>query len=165
MALLDCLEAKRQDREVVRTAAQDSALAVLRDAPTPEDVEAAWLRVQDRFHELFAIPEDVESLRQTILQLAVRGRLVTQDPKDSTGASLLEQVEALRAKVARVGKRQKALPNQDAGERITPFQTPTGWAWARLGEILSECRNGLSTTPNDAGDPRFHPTPEALESY
>ena len=152
MALLDRLDAWRQECEAARTAARDSTLAALGEAPTPGDVEAAWLRVQDRFHDLFAIPEDVESLRQTILQLAIRGRLVAQDPTDPSGASLLEEVEALRAKMAHIGKRRKALTNQDAGERITPFQTPASWTWARLGDILSECRNGLSTTPNDAGE-------------
>lgn len=77
MALLDRLEAMRQERETARAAARDSALAALRDAPTPDDVEVAWLRVQDRFQDLFTTPEDIEPLHQAILQLAVRGRLVT----------------------------------------------------------------------------------------
>lgn len=76
MALLDRLEAKRQEREAARAAARDSALAALRDAPTPDDVEIEWLRVQEQFGELFATPEDVKPLRQTILHLAVRGQLL-----------------------------------------------------------------------------------------
>lgn len=83
MGLLDRLEAARATRDEVRRAARDAALADLRDAPDPEAVEAAWTRIARHMDDLFTEPEDVAPLRQAVLQLAVRGRLVPQDPTDS----------------------------------------------------------------------------------
>jgi type I restriction enzyme S subunit len=80
MALLDQLEAARTARDEVRRAARDAALAALRDAPDAEAVEVAWGRVSDAMDELFVEPEDVEPLRQAVLGLAVRGRLVPTLP-------------------------------------------------------------------------------------
>ncbi|MBL8616505.1 MAG: restriction endonuclease subunit S [Deltaproteobacteria bacterium] len=84
MDLLDQLEAARTARDEVRRAARDAALAALRDAPDAEAVEVAWGRVSDAMDELFVEPEDVEPLRQAVLGLAVRGRLVpsvTESPR------------------------------------------------------------------------------------
>jgi type I restriction enzyme S subunit len=152
MALLDRLEAKRQEREAARSAARDSTLAALRDAPTPEDAETAWLRIQGQFGELFKATEDVEPLRQAILQLATKGRLVPQNPTDPSSAGLLEQIGALKSKGSPSRKRGRADSEHSPGEFNTPFHTPTGWSWTELRNILSECRNGLSTTPNDSGE-------------
>jgi type I restriction enzyme S subunit len=76
MGLLDRLEAARTHRDDVRTKARDAALADLRDAPDTEAVEAAWGRIARQMDDLFTTPDDVAPLRQAILQLAVRGRLV-----------------------------------------------------------------------------------------
>ena len=82
MALLDRLEAAQGERDTTRLAARDSALAALRDAADPEEVAAAWRRLEARMDDLFQAPEDVPPLRQAILQLAVRGRLVAQEAGD-----------------------------------------------------------------------------------
>lgn len=152
MALLDRLEAKRQDREAARTAARDSALAALREAPTPDDVETAWLRIQQRFGELFATPEDVAPLRQALLQLAVQGKLLPQSPEDPSGASLLEEIEQAKSKAVHAGRRRSGGTKNETPLIESSNMLPLGWARARLGDILWECRNGLSKTPNDAGE-------------
>lgn len=82
MSLLDRLEAARTARDDLRRAARDAALAALRDAEETESVEAAWGRIAGQVGALFAAPEDVGPLRQAVLGLAVRGRLVEQRPKE-----------------------------------------------------------------------------------
>ena len=93
MDLLDRLKAKRQEREAARTATRDSAIDALREAPTADDFETAWLRIQDRFHELFATPEDVEPLRALVYELAVCGRLVEPNPEQWASCRLDETGE------------------------------------------------------------------------
>ena len=149
MALLDRLEAKRSEREAARSAARDSALAALREAPSQDDVEVAWLRVRDHFHDLFATPEDIAPLRKTILQLAVSGRLVVQFPGDTPGLALLDQIQKIRTNGSSYNRKRKLLSQTKVIEPPFPFAAPRNWAWARLGDVVSECRNGLSTTPND----------------
>ncbi|MCB9508127.1 MAG: restriction endonuclease subunit S, partial [Myxococcales bacterium] len=80
MGLLDRLEAARDARDATRVALRDAALAELRDADDAETVQVAWARIAEHMDDLFTHPDDVAPLRQTILQLAVRGRLVPQDP-------------------------------------------------------------------------------------
>ena len=89
MTLLDRLETKRQVREAARAAARDSALAALREATTPEDVETGWLRIQDQFVELFTTPEDIQPLRELVVDLAVSGKLVAQKPEDGHAMDLV----------------------------------------------------------------------------
>jgi type I restriction enzyme S subunit len=121
MGLLDRLEAARKDRDATRDAARDSALAALRDADTPDEVEVAWNRIAERMPELFTRPADLEPLRQAVLQLAVRGRLVRQDPNDEPASVLLERI------VAKTG----GIDTQLA------FEPPRGWVWGRLGQIAT----------------------------
>jgi len=136
MGLLDRLEAARNAREATRTALRDAALAALRDADTPEEVEVAWERIAGRMNDLFTDPADVDPLRQTVLQLAVRGRLVPQDPNDEPASLLLERIAAEKARLVKEKKirKPKALP--PVSEDEVPFEVPEGWAAARLGEIV-----------------------------
>ena len=82
MGLMDRLEAERRSRESVRTAGRDSALSALRNAATPEEVGTAWTRIAERMDDLFTAPADLAPLREAVLQLAVRGRLMPQDTDD-----------------------------------------------------------------------------------
>ncbi|MDE3032703.1 MAG: restriction endonuclease subunit S, partial [Acidobacteriota bacterium] len=145
MALLDRLEAKRQNREADRTAARDSALAALREALTPEDVETAWLRIQERFHELFAAPEDVEPLRQAVLSLAGEGRLVPQDSREDSAFDLLNQIE--RAHQARTKRGVTHLKNSISSHEPLGESgvLPQGWAWASI-EQCCEVVGGIQKT-------------------
>ena len=152
MALLDRLEAKCQDREAARTAARDSALSALREAPTPDDIETAWLRIQERFHELFATPEDVEPLRQAILQLAVAGRLVPQNPNDTSAAASFRGIQECRRQLIKAGKMRAGKLSQAISDVEIPFQPPLGWVFARLGDLLSDIQPGWS--PQCEGRPR-----------
>ena len=139
MGLLDRLEAARTARETTRTALRDAALAALRDADTPEEVEAAWARIAERMDDLFTDPADVDPLRQTVLQLAVRGRLVPQDPNDEPGAVRLDHVAEERALLVKEKKlrSQKIAPIVE-GELT--YKVPSSWMWVRTGSDLGHGR-------------------------
>ncbi|MCB9779849.1 MAG: restriction endonuclease subunit S [Alphaproteobacteria bacterium] len=137
MGLLDRLEAARTARDSTRAAARDAALAALREADTPEDVEVAWNRFAERMDDLLCDPADIDPLRQAVLQLAVRGKLVPQDPEDEPASVLLERVAAEKARLVRedTGRRPKALPPWDRGD--VPFVAPSGWSWVRFEDICT----------------------------
>lgn len=132
MALLDRLEGARTAREASRAALRAAALAALRDAPDAEAVEAAWARVAERMDDLFTDPADVPPLRQTILQLAVRGRLVPQDPRDEPARVLLDRIAAEKARLVKQGKIKKPKPLPPVNTDDVPFDVPGGWVWARV---------------------------------
>jgi len=148
MALLDRLDAKRQEREAARTAARDSALAALREAPTPEDVETSWLRIQERFHELFATPEDVEPLRALVLEMAVRGKLVEQDAGDEPALKALESLK--------VGSLLEPLPRRRGRKPSAPStqldpeddaEAPDSWEECRIGDLAFPVRGVTYSKP------------------
>ena len=73
----------------------------------------------------------LENLNQAILQEAVQGKLVPQDPKDEPASELLKRIKAEKAKS---GKKEKPLPPIKPED--IPFEIPENWEWCRLGEIL-----------------------------
>lgn len=140
MGLLDRLEAARTKREATRAAARDSVLAALREADSPEAVDAAWTRFAQRMDDLLCDPADIAPLRQAVLQLAVRGRLVRQDPKDESARQSL-----------RAAQKASGLHPQESTEPpgADGFPTPSGWTWVavgaagrlRLGKMLDKAKN------------------------
>lgn len=135
MGLLDRLEATRTTRGATRAAVRDSALGALREADTPDEVEVAWDRFAERIDDLLCEPADIAPLRQSVLQLAVRGRLVPQDPADEPASVLLERIAAERARLVRTGmiRKQELLP--PVSENEVPCDLPSGWEWSRFGAI------------------------------
>src|SRR5690606_19856002 len=83
----------------------------------------------------------IDALKQALLQLAVMGKLVPQDPSDEPASELLERMSVGKAELIRAGmlKAPKSLPNIRPEE--TPYELPQTWAWVRLGEV-SEFING-----------------------
>lgn len=134
MGLLDRLEAARNTRDATRTALRDAALAALREADTPEEVEVAWERIAGRMDDLFTDPTDVDPLRQTVLQLAVRGRLVPQDPNDEPASVLLERATAQDTKLSTLVKRVR---KESPADESPPFEAAAGWEWARFADLCS----------------------------
>ena len=79
--------------------------------------------------------DQTKALRQTILNLAVRGKLVEQDPADEPASELLKRITADRVTLEKneSPKKSKPLPPVDTAD--APFELPSGWAWARFPEI------------------------------
>jgi type I restriction enzyme S subunit len=77
----------------------------------------------------------IKKLRELILELAVRGKLVPQDANDEPASVLLEKIAAEKAQLVKDKKikPQKALPA--IGEDEKPFSLPVGWEWVRLGDV------------------------------
>src|SRR5690606_17440408 len=84
----------------------------------------------------------LENLNQAILQEAVQGKLVKQDPKDEPASELLQRIKAEKATLRQAqgkGKKEKPLPPIKPEE--IPFEIPENWVWCRLGEIIEYTEN------------------------
>lgn len=90
----------------------------------------------------------LENLNQAILQEAVQGKLVKQDPKDEPASELLKRIKVEKAKSDK--KDKSLLPIKP--EEI-PFEIPKNWGWCRLGEICNIVRGG---SPRPAGDKTYY---------
>lgn len=140
MVLLDRLEAARGSREVTRQALRDSALSALRDADDPETVQSAWTRVANQMEHLFSAPTDILPMRRTILQLAIRGRLVPQVPNDEPVNLLLKRIADVEAILVNKQKITKPKPVSPIEPDEVPFGLPAGWMWVRLQSLVNPLR-------------------------
>lgn len=95
----------------------------------------------------------IENLNQAILQEAVQGKLVAQDPADEPASELLKRIKAEKAKS---GKKEKPLPPIKPEE--IPFEIPESWVWCRLSEICTKIGSGSTPKGSNyskAGFPFF----------
>ena len=97
---------------------------------TPHDLLAA-------FETLAEAPNGIARLRELILQLAVRGKLVPQDPNDEPACMLLERIAVEKARLVKEGKISKTKPLPPVDEDEVPFAVPEEWVWCRA-EYLFE---------------------------
>ncbi|AVE79313.1 restriction endonuclease subunit S [Klebsiella michiganensis] len=93
----------------------------------------------------------IKKLRELILELAVRGKLVPQDPNDEPASVLLKRIAAEKAELVKQGKIKKPKPLPEISEEEKPFELPKGWEWVRLGGI-AEIIRGVTYTKNQCFD-------------
>ncbi|MBF0590170.1 MAG: restriction endonuclease subunit S, partial [Magnetococcales bacterium] len=135
MTLCDQLESQRDARRKTQIQLNKSALNSLTTAPDQPAFKSAWSRIRDHFDHLYDHPQSVAKLRQSILQLAVMGKLVPQNPKDEPASVLLERIKVekeIKNKEMLV-RRRRAIPALQDSD--FPFVPPNGWAFAHFEDI------------------------------
>ncbi len=103
--------------------------------PPHKEFTEAWTRIANHFDTLFTTEHSVDQLKQTILQLAVMGKLVPQDPTDEPASLLLERLKRKRDALLREGKVQNAKFVQTVKKEDVPYELPRSWVWTRLSFI------------------------------
>jgi len=134
MALCDQLEAAKSKREKQRDCLVAASLHCVGTA-LPESLPVAARFHLDNLPRLTTRPEHIKQLRQTILNLAVRGRLVPQDPSDEPAAELLKRIQVEKARLVKDGTRKRGAVLPDMDLEQAPFDLPFGWSWARFPEL------------------------------
>ena len=143
MRLCDALEAKSQLEAEQHAQLVQTMLGALTASATPEELAGNWQCVATHFDLLLDRPEAIDALEQAILQLAVRGLLVPQDPADEPASVLLQTIRAEKNRLIVEGKikQEKPLPSIDDE---MPFDLPRGWEWTRLGSVGESFTYGSS---------------------
>jgi len=77
-------------------------------------------------------PLGIKKLRELILELAVRGKLVPQNPKDEPASILLEKIVKEKARLVKKGILKNQKPLAPISENEKSFELPNGWEWARI---------------------------------
>jgi len=158
MALCDALEREQDSSIAAHEVLVESLLAALTNAADKGEFKQAWARVAEHFDTLFTTERSVDQLKQTILQLAVMGKLVEQDPTDEPAGVLLERIAAEKERLVKEKKikKQKVLP--EIGEEEKVFELPVGWEWCRLGDFTL---TGTGATPSRAIPEYYYPAEHA----
>ena len=145
MALCDRLEAARTERETTRSRLAAASLARL-NAPDPDPPvfrnDAAF--ALDNLTPLTIRPDQIKALRQTILNLAVRGKLVSQDLNDEPASELMERACRSISLLVKSGEVSKIKAVNPVARTDELFPVPKSWQWARLGELSKLITKGSS---------------------
>ncbi|WP_191279002.1 restriction endonuclease subunit S [Hafnia paralvei] len=136
MSLCDQLEQQSLTSLDAHQQLVETLLATLTDSQNTEELTANWARISQHFDTLFTTEASIDALKQTILQLAVMGKLVPQDPNDEPASELLKRIEQEKAQLVKEGKIKKQKPLPPISEDEKPFELPKGWKFCRFGNIL-----------------------------
>lgn len=93
----------------------------------------------------------IQKLRSLILELAVRGKLVSHDANDEPASELLKRIQAENAKLIAEGKLKKEKPLRLISEDEKSFDIPNNWVYARVNDT-GQYINGLAFKPNEWGN-------------
>jgi type I restriction enzyme, S subunit len=132
MMLCDTLENATKTRETLQDQLSASSLHFInQEKVSPEETQLILAQLP----RMTARKTHVKALRQTILNLAVRGKLVPQNETDEPAEKLLEKIKLEKEKLVKEGKQKKEIPLPEIDETQVPFEKPLGWTWARFPEL------------------------------
>ena len=137
MALCDKLEAEQADSESAHAKLVETLLGTLTQSTDATDFTAKWQRLAEHFDTLFTTESSLDALRQTILQLAVMGKIVQPDPEDEPASELLKRIAQERGQLGAKGIRKKLNETLPIEQGEQPHPLPGGWAWCRFREIAT----------------------------
>ncbi|WP_458250018.1 restriction endonuclease subunit S [Aeromonas caviae] len=144
MALCDQLEQCSESQLAAHQTLVETQLTTLTDSCDADELAQNWARLSTHFDTLFTTEASIDALKQTILQLAVMGKLVPQDPSDEPASTLLARIAAEKAQLVKEKKIKKEKPLSVIREDEKPFELPQGWEWERFGKIFLDLKYGTS---------------------
>lgn len=133
--------------EVLLTTLTDSA----------DELAQNWVRIAEYSDSLFTTEQSIEVLKKTVLQLAVMGKLVPQNPDDEPASVLLEEIAEEKERLIKdkVIKKEKPVPAITDEEK--PFELQTGWEWCQI--------DSLSLSSEAGWSPKCDPTPKEGDNW
>ncbi|ELY2631234.1 restriction endonuclease subunit S [Cronobacter sakazakii] len=154
MSLCDQLEQQSLTSLEAHQQLVETILATLTDSQNAEELAENWVRISQHFDTLFTTVASIDALKQTILQLAVMGKLVPQDPNDEPASELLKRIEQEKAQLVKEGKIKKQKPLPPVSDEEKPFDLPEGWSFCRLQDItnlITDGKHGDCSNKSDSG--------------
>jgi len=154
MALCDQLEQQTENSITAHQTLVETLLATLSNSENPAAFNQNWTRIAEHFDTLFTTEHSIDQLKQTILQLAVMGKIVPQNPNDEPASVLLEKIAAEKEQLIKDKKIKKQKPLPEITEDEKSFELPSGWKWRRIAEFTVV---GTGSTPSRATPEYYNP--------
>lgn len=125
-----------------------SLLETLLNAANADELQAAWEKLSEHFNILFCTEDSIEQLKGAILQLAIMGKLVKQDPNDEPASKLFIKIANEKEILVKKGELRKPTVLPEITEENKKFKIPFNWHWCRLEDLVSILGDGIHGTPN-----------------
>ncbi|GAB3126659.1 restriction endonuclease subunit S [Novispirillum itersonii] len=154
MALCDRLQAQQADAEAVHATLVKTLLDTLTQSQDADDFATNWHRLSQHFPTIFTTEASVDALKQALLRMAVRGKLVLQDPRDEPASELLKRIETEKQRLIGAGilKRNPSRQTQSFAQT----NVPQSWSVVCIGDVIGSIDSGWSpaclTEPSPSED-------------
>ncbi|MDY6791745.1 MAG: restriction endonuclease subunit S [Thermodesulfobacteriota bacterium] len=155
MVLCDQLEQHQTDSSDTHLVLVETLLATLTNAADQRELAEAWQRIANHFDTLFTTEQSIDQFKQTILQLAVMGKLVLQDPQDEPASVLLKKIAKEKARLIKEGKIKKIKTLPEIKKNGETFKLPEGWMWSRLIDVCSLVTQGPNPKYYNKTNPKY----------
>lgn len=146
MALCDQLEAGQAEATEAHEKLVGHLLDTLTTSDNAEDFAANWHRISAHFDTLFTTQSSIDALKQTILQLAVMGKLVPQVPNDEPANKQINKILHIKNSTLK-GKSKNSIELSNMSSIAKPFKLPRSWEWIKFGDIALKITDGTHHTP------------------
>ncbi|WP_018404067.1 restriction endonuclease subunit S [Marinobacter gelidimuriae] len=143
MALCDRLEQQTSNQLEAHETLVDTLLGTLAQSQNATELADNWTRLAAHFDTLFITEQSIDKIKQTILQLAVMGRLVEQDAGDEPASEFMKRLEITQQELSSESKQRKTKPLPPIEESEGPFRLPPGWFLSRLDDI-TDIQGGIA---------------------
>ena len=155
MSLCDQLEQHSLSNLDAHQQLVETLLTTLTNSQNADELAENWARISEHFDTLFTTEASIDALKQTILQLAVMGKLVPQDPNDEPASELLKRIAQEKAQLVKDGKIKKQKPLPPVNDEDKLFEIPFNWEHVYLNDICEVITDGTHQTPKytDNGRP------------
>lgn len=142
------LEQLTVERIALKEKFATSALRQLSTTHSAKETKQEWAFLQEHFKPFFNEKKNIKKLRETILQLAVQGKLTTDwrtnNPDVEDASILLKRIQEEKKQLIKEKKIKKEKPLPAITEEEIPFELPEGWVWCRFQEVFKDLRYGTS---------------------
>lgn len=128
MALCDELEKLKEQKEAKKLTVHKSAINQLLDSKDKSNSQKGWHFISEHFNDIYTVKENVSELRNAILQLAMQGKLVAQEPNDQPASELIKEIEKEK-------KANKVKLLEPIKSESIPYDLPNGWQWVYLNDF------------------------------
>lgn len=143
MVLCDQLEQQTSDQLAAHETLVDTLLGTLTQSENATELADNWASLAAHFDTLFTTEQSIDKLKQTILQLAVMGRLVQQVSGDEPAKKLLNRIQSEKFQSSHSTRQRKSKPLPPILEFEEPFSLPSGWMLSRLDDI-TDIQGGIA---------------------
>jgi len=137
MSRCDEMERLKKEQQDKRRKISVAALHQLAESKDKNSFNSAFNFITNNFSSLYSVKENVENLKKAILQLAMMGKLVPQNPTDQPASELLKEIQSEKKKLLAEGKIRKQKPLPKIKPEEIPYELPDGWVWCRLGNVFN----------------------------
>jgi type I restriction enzyme S subunit len=151
-AEIDQLHALAQKKLTLREKAAKALFGKINNPLMGEDIQQTWQQLTTNFKTLTQSKDSIKQLRQTILQLAVQGKLTAkwreENPKVESANVLLEKIKAENEEIKKAYNLRNQKPLLKISDNEIPFEIPENWNWQRLGNVFYTTSGGTPSRGN-----------------